>query len=774
MGMNYEFKDDGGVVVSGTFVDLALANLLTWLLQEKRIGVLEINEPSGATHRLHFDRGRPVGVDLGAYVGDVGRILLEKGAINDEQYNNFLMKLAEGDLPAEAVLLQMELADEDLVGEVTATHHRRKLNHLFSVQEASFRFETRARPERSDVRPFDVNIYSIVFNGIKNTFNEGRLAASLRSVDDRAIRIQPAVLQLERLLPLDEDETHALPRLKRWTTVARFSARSGLGETSSRMLLAILHVCDFLESADPADIDLPLDLDASVGRDAVEVTPAAPAEESVAPMNLSPEAFSQSVSVEVGGVKATPASRETVDPEPPAPAATPEPQATRETDATEPTSAASAEAEEEAVQDEPPPAEPEAPAEGDGRSAAGPSAETPPLDAAPKLTAAEQARMAVMGTSAAAINGGSAAVPSASRSTAPPRRQARAGATASPKGAAPQAKETSSVGPAPGDREPTPAKEPVERPESKTPVRKPAPQSPRTEPVRKATPRSSRPEPEPTKAPETPSSGRDFRRDSSPAPTRNLDLETPEQKEQRDRITAKAEQIDSGSYYDLLEIKPNATVHEVRQQYYRLSRVYHPDRVAGTPLADLKSTLDDIFAKLNESYSCLCAPAKRREYDSIGSADEVQDLKDKTAKAGQAELQYTKGEVFLRRRDFAQAEEHFKWAVELLPEEGEYLAAYGWAILNNSNHKPEEGRKKAKAVLTRAEALHGTLDRLHYYLGMLYKAEDAMEKAASHFRTAVRLNENHIDAARELRYALLAIEKQGKGKKGGLFGLFKK
>lgn len=61
-------------------------------------------------------------------------------------------------------------------------------------------------------------------------------------------------------------------------------------------------------------------------------------------------------------------------------------------------------------------------------------------------------------------------------------------------------------------------------------------------------------------------------------------------------------------YYELLQIEPRASSDEIHKAYRALAMRYHPDRNS-TP--DAASTM----AAINEAYSILGEPARRRRYD---------------------------------------------------------------------------------------------------------------------------------------------------------------
>ena len=76
------------------------------------------------------------------------------------------------------------------------------------------------------------------------------------------------------------------------------------------------------------------------------------------------------------------------------------------------------------------------------------------------------------------------------------------------------------------------------------------------------------------------------------------------------------------SFYDILELKPNCTQREIRKNYLRLAKTYHPDIYKGSD--------KDRFKKIKEAYEILKIPAKREEYDKkMNVKDAEPDIKAK-------------------------------------------------------------------------------------------------------------------------------------------------
>ena len=65
-------------------------------------------------------------------------------------------------------------------------------------------------------------------------------------------------------------------------------------------------------------------------------------------------------------------------------------------------------------------------------------------------------------------------------------------------------------------------------------------------------------------------------------------------------------------YYEILETTKSATADEIKKNYRKLARKYHPDVNPNSKEAENK------FKALSEAYAVLSDPEKRKEYDAIG------------------------------------------------------------------------------------------------------------------------------------------------------------
>lgn len=64
------------------------------------------------------------------------------------------------------------------------------------------------------------------------------------------------------------------------------------------------------------------------------------------------------------------------------------------------------------------------------------------------------------------------------------------------------------------------------------------------------------------------------------------------------------------NYYETLGVNKTATEEEIKKAYRAKALQYHPDKNQGNAAAE------EMFKKINEAYSVLSDPAKRRQYDT--------------------------------------------------------------------------------------------------------------------------------------------------------------
>ena len=71
--------------------------------------------------------------------------------------------------------------------------------------------------------------------------------------------------------------------------------------------------------------------------------------------------------------------------------------------------------------------------------------------------------------------------------------------------------------------------------------------------------------------------------------------------------------IETGTYYDLLQVTSDSSPAQIRQSYYALARTFHPDRHMAHP--ERTGSLHKIMDAISLAYKTLTDDIARRKYD---------------------------------------------------------------------------------------------------------------------------------------------------------------
>ena len=231
----------------------------------------------------------------------------------------------------------------------------------------------------------------------------------------------------------------------------------------------------------------------------------------------------------------------------------------------------------------------------------------------------------------------------------------------------------------------------------------------------------------------------------------------------RAQLAALVEQVRVTSPFAKLGVTSDADENQIRAAYTQLAKQTHPDRWSGASHA-VRELAEEAFREITRAYEALSDPERLAAY----RRDPQRDARDADALAeGQralaAEQEFQKGEARLRAHDWNGALVHFERAVELYPDEGEYLAYKGWAHYLTNGH---EGLNKAFELVKRGAKLAPDREKPWLFLGRLAEAAGRLDVAERMFARAIERRPDSIEAMRALR--LLEMRKPKRGLIGKL------
>lgn len=269
----------------------------------------------------------------------------------------------------------------------------------------------------------------------------------------------------------------------------------------------------------------------------------------------------------------------------------------------------------------------------------------------------------------------------------------------------------------------------------------------------------------------------------SPSTTPMSDLSADEQ-QLKTTLLAAATAMSTQSHYAFLGVPKTADDNAIRNAYVALARDYHPDRIAGSRLGgdtEVLAAVDLLFRRLGDANKAIGTAEARARYDrevaisESSSSVPAASADAKRRRPVEARTAYAMAETFFKRKEFKQAEVHYRQAVAFDPEEPMLQVALAWCLFLNPELPEEtrigEARKRLEDLSKKTK--NGDAS---YKLGRVLREAGEEAAAARCFEQAVRLSPGHIDAQREMRLIESRREKESKGQgdKGLLGKLFKK
>ena len=220
-------------------------------------------------------------------------------------------------------------------------------------------------------------------------------------------------------------------------------------------------------------------------------------------------------------------------------------------------------------------------------------------------------------------------------------------------------------------------------------------------------------------------------------------------------------------YFTLLGVSESVSREQVRKSFYNMVKKYHPDRFfEQNALPDLKDKVNALFQHISDAHETLSdADAKTRylndrQGEKNSSTTSLENIL-------QAETAFQKGIISFRVKKYDQAQKAFAEALEICPNEAEYLMYQTWSAYK-FNPKTTD-IIKTRTNLLRAIELNPTLSLAHLFLGYLCKDKGNEKEALRHFEKAIQVDPNCTEALREIRLMSMRKEKEKKGLFGKMF-----
>ena len=260
--------------------------------------------------------------------------------------------------------------------------------------------------------------------------------------------------------------------------------------------------------------------------------------------------------------------------------------------------------------------------------------------------------------------------------------------------------------------------------QSQSAARPASPATPPPTPIPVAEQPASAPEPEPQSAPV----GEDA-----------LDAEKFEEE-----IRALLDLAGKSTYYELLGVTATSPPEQIKENFHRMARKFHPDRHMGH--SEWLDLLQDLMARLTIAYKTLLDEPQRVAYDKqIAAAGAFTLGQDKTESEETVDECLTRAKQALRARNFAGSILWLRKCVEIAPDVAKHHAMLGRSLAAFPQYRQDAVRHFSLAI-----ELDQWNTSAYFQFGELYEAMRLPWRAVPLYRRILEIDPEHAKAIERL------------------------
>ncbi len=224
----------------------------------------------------------------------------------------------------------------------------------------------------------------------------------------------------------------------------------------------------------------------------------------------------------------------------------------------------------------------------------------------------------------------------------------------------------------------------------------------------------------------------------------------------REAIRLRAQTIAFEDHFQALGVARDATPADVRATFFRLARIWHPDRLA-PELASVHDECVRVFTQLTVAYRTLTSPDARARYmveldmRAAQPPDGVEAGHDPAADVQAAEAALAQGHR-------ARAEVLAERALAVAPDDGEAQALVVWLEALRPENQREDHTRRSIGKLDAILESNPACAKAYFHRAMLHRRVNDHRLAVRDLRDVLSLQPRHEGAMRELRLFEMRIK----------------
>ncbi len=175
---------------------------------------------------------------------------------------------------------------------------------------------------------------------------------------------------------------------------------------------------------------------------------------------------------------------------------------------------------------------------------------------------------------------------------------------------------------------------------------------------------------------------------------------------EREKIDRFYNNLDKMNYYQILNVPFDAPLKVIKQQFYLLSKEFHPDRYFKKNIGEYRNKLEEIFKKIREAYEVLSDNVTKEIYRESTSANVIDERQRSTVasplldaiaeRVKKAKIFFEDGMRFYNEGNFSSALNNFKLSVAYDPFNKKYKE-----MLTKADEQAK--KTKIKTIIEQAE-----------------------------------------------------------------------
>ena len=218
----------------------------------------------------------------------------------------------------------------------------------------------------------------------------------------------------------------------------------------------------------------------------------------------------------------------------------------------------------------------------------------------------------------------------------------------------------------------------------------------------------------------------------------------------RGMIEEAYEAMKKQDYFQVLGVTKTAGYREIKKTFFKLAKLYHPDRHFEPQMSDMKDKLEALFSRIHDAYQTLSHDERRQAYETASGQSPVNDqfvekkaedyVENYAEKTVRALSYFTAGMKEFNIGNFWGAADSFAWSTRLDPVKAAYFYYLGLSLM----HIPRR-RHEAEENLQKAISIDPLKPEYHLDLGILYMKSGLKNKALEVYTSALQANPTSED-----------------------------